>query len=158
MKQTTAIPKSPPADPGSLLGANLAYCQRLTSLAQESQARWAQLGQQIWGEQATLWQSAFAPLPETPSWKSLAPALGEAARRQWQARLTTAEAVMHAALSEQATLAVGLAEAANTWCRDSACACNGLTTHPAANAWTAAAEQMAATARSLQARGDRHGS
>ncbi len=86
MKQTTAIPKSPPADPGSLLGANLAYCQRLTSLAQESQARWAQLGQQIWGEQATLWQSAFAPLPETPSWKSLAPALGEAARRQWQAR------------------------------------------------------------------------
>ncbi|MGY6269500.1 hypothetical protein ACXIUT_07405 [Achromobacter denitrificans] len=152
-----ATPTSPSPGPASMLGANLAYCQRLASLAQESQVRWAGLGQRIWGEQAKLLQAAFAPLPETPSWKNLAPALGEAARQQWQARLSAAEAVMQAALSEQATLTAGLSEAMNAWQQDSACACSGLANLPSGNPWAAMAEPAAAAARSLQAEGDQHG-
>ncbi|MGE8611415.1 MAG: hypothetical protein ACN6PF_03855 [Achromobacter veterisilvae] len=158
MKKAIATPTSPPAAPASMLGANLAFCQRLASLAQESQARWAELGQRIWDEHAHLCQAAFAPLPETPSWKTLAPALGEAAQRQWQARLNTAEAVTHAALSEQATLAAGLSEAMNTWQHDSACACNALINVPAENIWTAMAQQMTASAQPQQASGERHAS
>jgi len=153
MKKATEPPSSPAAGPASMLGANLAYCQRLAALAQESQARWAELGQRLWGEHAKLFQATFAPLPETPNWKDLAPALGEAARRQWQARLNSAEAVMHTALSEQETLAAGLSEAMNAWRRDSACACNALTNLP----WTAMAEQLTASAQAQQAAGDRHG-
>ncbi|QWF38598.1 hypothetical protein HHA22_10000 [Bordetella hinzii] len=155
MKKATTPPSSPPA--ASLFGANLAYCQRLAALAQESQARWAELGRQVWGENASRYQATLAPLAQTRHWQDLAPALGDLARQPWQERLNAAEAVVHTLLSEQAALAAGLSEAANTWLQDAACACNGLAGSPAGKLWAGMAEQMSAATQSLQASGDKHG-
>lgn len=73
MKKATTPPSSPPA--ASLFGANLAYCQRLAALAQESQARWAELGRQVWGENASRYQATLAP------WRRRA--IGRTSRPPW---------------------------------------------------------------------------
>ncbi|EWM40819.1 hypothetical protein D555_3464 [Bordetella holmesii 35009] len=61
MKKTASQPSNPPA--ASLFAANLAYCQRLATLAQESQGRWAALAQQIWRDHASQYQATLAPWP-----------------------------------------------------------------------------------------------
>ncbi|OZI74775.1 hypothetical protein [Bordetella genomosp. 12] len=154
MKKTTSKPSTPPA--ASLFTANLAYCQRLAALAQESQGRWAALAQHLWGDNASRVQSTFAPLTQTHDWQTLAPALGDVARQQWQARLDATSAVVHTVLSEQAALAAGLSQAGNAWLQEAGTACNGLSGSPAGRMWTTLAEQMSAATQSLRTLGERH--
>ncbi|AHV91688.1 hypothetical protein [Bordetella holmesii] len=153
MKKTASQPSNPPA--ASLFAANLAYCQRLATLAQESQGRWAALAQQIWRDHASQYQATLAPLAQTQEWQALAPAIGDLARNQWQARLNTTSALVHTVLSEQAALAAGVSQAANAWLQDAGDACNGLSGSPAGKVWAALAEQMSAATQSLQAMGAR---
>src|SRR5690349_8879424 len=95
--------------PDGLTGANIAFCQRLAQLAQESQQRWLEMGQRLASDSSGL--AALSPLPPTGNWQDAMPAMGELARKRWQTQLEASQALTHAALQEQATLAAGLGEA-----------------------------------------------
>lgn len=151
MKKTNA-PAAPSA--GNLFSANLAYCQRLGALAQQSQARWLALGQRVMGENAQQFQKTLAPLTQSSNWQDIAPAIGDVARQQWQQRLNAAEALVHTALEEQATLTAGLSDAMNAWMQESASACQGAM--PLNKLWTTMAEQMQAATQTLHSLGDKH--
>ncbi|AUL47285.1 hypothetical protein BTL55_10110 [Bordetella trematum] len=146
MKNTQAS-QSSTAPAASLMAANMAYCQRLAELARQSQARWMALGNQVWTDQAARSQQAMAPLTQSHNWQDLAPAMGELARRNWQQRLSAAEAVVHTTLAEQAALTAGVSEALNTWLQDAAGLCQTMNAGPMGQLWSSLAEQMGAAAR-----------
>ncbi|AZY49172.1 hypothetical protein [Bordetella avium] len=143
MKQTPRTPS-----PASIVEANLACCQRLAAVAQESQARWTELGQRAWAAHIERCPSMFAALTQTRSWPDFAPALGALARDYWQEGLNAAEALTHTVLQDQARLAAGWSAALNAWLHDAAHVCRGNT--QASKIWSAMAEQMRAATRSLQ--------
>ncbi|HCW20891.1 MAG TPA: hypothetical protein DHL02_23700, partial [Achromobacter sp.] len=105
MKKTTA-----PTTPG-IAGANAAYCQRLAQLAQEIQERWMTLGRRLADDNSARYLATLGPLNPGGDWHEIAPALGEITRKQWQCQLEASQAITHAALEEQATMAAGLGEA-----------------------------------------------
>jgi hypothetical protein len=164
--------KKPTASmPQGIAGANAAYYQRLTQLAQESQQRWMELGRRLADQhtnntlstlsplQHTNTLSTLSPLQHTGDWQSIAPALGEMTRKQWQAQLEASQAITHAALQEQAALTAGLGEAMSGWFK--LATGGGITPapFPMTQIWTAMSDQMAAACaamRDANQPGDRH--
>ncbi|MBB1625876.1 hypothetical protein [Achromobacter sp. UMC71] len=155
MKKTTA------STPQDLAGATAAYYQRLAALAQESQQRWLALGQRLANDNANQTLSSLEPLKADGNWQQVAPALSEAARKQWQRQLEAGQAVTHAALEDQAALAAGLSEAVSDWLRStSAVAGGGLAASPLTRMWTTFSEQMTSACTAMQEAsqpGARHG-
>ncbi len=134
--------------PNGLTGANVAFCQRLAQLAQESQQRWLELGQRLAGDSTGQYLSSLAPIKPADNWQEIAPAMGELARKRWQTQLEASQALTHAALQEQATLAAGLGEAMCEWFKQA----NGAApdTSPFAQMWSMMTNQMAAACAAMQ--------
>lgn len=143
MKKTTA------STPQGLAGANAAYCQRMAELAQESQQRWAELGRRLADENAARYLSTLAPLKQSGNWQDIAPALGEATRKQWQSQLEASQAITHALLEEQAALAAGISEAMTGWLKQAAGGA-GLDATPMAQIWTTLSNQMASACSAMR--------
>lgn len=144
MKKTTA------SMPQGLAGANAAYCQRLTQLAQESQQRWIELGQRLAGDSTSQYLETLAPLKPAANWQEIAPALGEVTRKRWQCQLEASQAITHAALQEQAALAAGLSEAMSEWFKRATSAGTTVDTSPFTQMWSAMSNQMAAACSAMR--------
>jgi len=144
MKKTTA------SMPQGLAGANAAYCQRLTQLAQESQQRWIELGQRLAGDSTSQYLETLAPLKPAANWQEIAPALGEVTRKRWQCQLEASQAITHAALQEQAALAAGLSEAMSEWFKRATSAGATVDTSPLTQMWSAMSNQMAAACSAMR--------
>nr|WP_052097438.1 hypothetical protein [Achromobacter sp. RTa] len=154
MKKTTA------SMPQGLAGANAAYCQRMAELAQESQQRWIELGRRLADDGAARYLSTLGPLKQSGSWQDIAPALGEATRKQWQCQLEASQAITHALLEEQAALAAGISEAMTGWLKQAAGGGIGLEATPMAQIWTTLSNQMASACTAMREAsqpGNRHG-
>ncbi|WP_313623322.1 hypothetical protein [Achromobacter sp.] len=143
MKKTTA------SMPQDLASANVAYCQRLAQLAQESQQRWIELGQRLASDNAGQYLAALPPLQPTDNWQQLAPALGELTRKRWQAQLEAGQAITHAALQEQATLAAGLGAAMCEWFKHANSSGANADNSPLGQMWSAMSNQMAAACAAM---------
>ncbi|AYD66700.1 hypothetical protein C4E15_01315 [Achromobacter spanius] len=152
--------KKPTASmPQGIAGANAAYYQRLTQLAQESQQRWMELGRRLADQHTNNTLSTLSPLQHTGDWQSIAPALGEMTRKQWQAQLEASQAITHAALQEQAALTAGLGEAMSGWFKLATGGGIAPAPFPMTQIWTAMSDQMAAACaamRDANQPGDRH--
>lgn len=142
MKKTTA------SLPQGLAGANVAYCQRLTQLAQDSQQRWLELGQRLAGDGTSQYLAAFAPMTPTDNWQDLAPALGELTRKRWQSQLEASQAITHVMLQEQAALAAGLGEAMREWFKNANSA--AIDKSPLTQMWSVMSNQMEAACAAMQ--------
>jgi len=134
--------------PDGLTGANVAFCQRLAQLAQESQQRWLEMGQRLASDSSGQYLAAFSPMPPTATWQDAMPAMGELARKRWQTQLEASQALTHAALQEQATLAAGVGEAMCEWFKQA----NGAAADnsPLAQMWSVMTKQMAAACAAMQ--------
>ncbi|MEN4919525.1 hypothetical protein ABE485_12685 [Achromobacter spanius] len=144
MKKTNA------SMPLGLAGANAAYCQRLSLLAQESQQRWIELGQRLASDGANQYLAALAPLKPAGNWQELAPAMGELTRKRWQCQLEASQALTHAALQEQAVIAAGLGEAMSEWFRNATSAGAVVNESPLTQMWSTMANQMAAACSAMR--------
>lgn len=155
MKKTTT------STPQDLAGAAAAYYQRLAALAQESQQRWLALGQRLASDSPGQFLPKLEPLKADGNWQQVAPALGDAARKQWQHQLEASQAITHAALEDQAALAAGLSEALSDWLRSTSAATGGgLAASPLTRMWSTFSEQMTSACRAMQEAsqpGARHG-
>lgn len=134
--------------PDGLTEANVAFCQRLAQLQQESQQRWLELGQRLAGDSTGQFLSSLTPFKPADNWQTFAPTMGELARKRWQTQLEASQALTHAALQEQATLAAGLGEAMCEWFKQAngAAAANS----PFAQMWSMMTNQMAAACAAMQ--------
>ena len=144
MKKATA------SMPQGLPGANAAYCQRMAELAQESQQRWLELGRRLADDGAARYLSTLAPLKQSGNWQDIAPALGEATRKQWQSQLEASQALTHALLEEQAALAAGISEAMTGWLKQAAGGGVGLDASPMAQIWTTLSNPMASACSAMR--------
>jgi hypothetical protein len=144
MKKTTA------STPPGLAGANAAYCQRMAELAQESQQRWIALGKRLADDGAARYMSTLAPLQQSGNWQDIAPALGEATRKQWQSQLEASQAITHALLEEQAALAAGISAAMTGWLKQAAGGGAGLDASPMTQIWTTLSNQMASACTAMR--------
>ncbi|WP_367949471.1 hypothetical protein [Achromobacter pestifer] len=144
MKKTTA------STPLGLASANAAYCQRMAQLAQESQQRWIELGRRLAGGSAEQYLATLAPLQQSGNWQEIAPALGEMTRKQWQSQLEASQAITHALLEEQATLAAGISEAMTGWLKQAAGGGVGMDATPMAQIWTTLSNQMASACSAMR--------
>ncbi|MCW3154592.1 hypothetical protein N8H69_18760 [Achromobacter spanius] len=143
--------KKPTASPShGIVGANAAYCQRLAQLAQESQQRWMALGRRLADDNATKYLATLGPLQHSGAWQDIAPAIGDIARKQWQCQLDASQAITHAALEEQATLAAGLGEAMSGWFKLATSGGMALATSPMTQMWSALSDQMAAACSAMR--------
>ncbi|WP_367353183.1 hypothetical protein [Achromobacter animicus] len=134
--------------PAGLTGANVAFCQRLAQLAQESQQRWLEMGQRLAGDSSGQVLAALSPLNPTANWQDVMPATGELARKRWQAQLEASQALTHAALQEQATMAAGVGEAMCEWFKQANSA--AVDNSPFAQMWSTMTNQMAAACAAMQ--------
>nr|WP_165359103.1 hypothetical protein [Achromobacter agilis] len=144
MKKATA------SMPLGLASANAAYCQRMAQLAQESQQRWIELGRRLASGNAEQYLATLAPLQQSGDWQQIAPALGEITRKQWQGQLEASQAITHALLEEQATLAAGISEAMTGWLKQAAGGGIGLDATPMAQIWTTLSQQMASACSAMR--------
>ncbi|MBC9903190.1 hypothetical protein IAG32_03125 [Achromobacter xylosoxidans] len=144
MKKTTA------STPQGLASANAAYCQRMAQLAQESQQRWVELGRRLAGGNAEQYMAALAPLQQSGNWQEIAPALGEMTRKQWQSQLEASQAITHALLEEQATLAAGMSEAMRGWLKQATGGAMGIEDTPMAQIWKTLSNQMASACSAMR--------
>ena len=144
MKKTTA------STPLGLAGANAAYCQRMAQLAQESQQRWIELGRRLAGGNAEQYLATLAPLQQPGNWQEIAPALGEMTRKQWQSQLEASQAITHALLEEQATLAAGMSEAMRGWLKQATGGAMGIEDTPMAQIWKTLSNQMASACSAMR--------
>lgn len=144
MKKTTA------STPQGLAGANAAYCQRMAQLAQESQQRWIELGRRLAGGSAEQYQATLAPLQQSGNWQEIAPALGEMTRKQWQSQLEASQAITHALLEEQATLAAGMSDAMRGWLKQATGGAMGIEDTPMAQIWKTLSSQMASACSAMR--------
>ena len=144
MKKTTV------SMPLGLAGANAAYCQRLAQLAQESQQRWTELGKRLAGENASQYLATQPPSTPAGNWQESGSALGELARKQWQRQLEASQAITHAALEDQATLAAGLGAAMSEWFQHATSAGAGIDASPLTQMWCAMSNQMAAACSAMR--------
>lgn len=130
--------------PLDLASASTAYCQRLADLARESQQRWLALGQRLASDSTNQCLSTLAPLKFDGNWQQIAQALGELTRKQYQCQLDAAQAISHAALQDQATLAAGVSEAGKAWLRSaSAAAVGNPAASPLTRIWSTYFDEMA---------------
>lgn len=144
MKKTTA------STPQGLASANATYCQRMAQLAQESQQRWVELGRRLAGGNAEQYMAALAPLQQSGNWQEIAPALGEMTRKQWQSQLEASQAITHALLEEQATLAAGMSEAMRGWLKQATGGAMGIEDTPMAQIWKTLSNQMASACSAMR--------
>ncbi|MGV2864987.1 hypothetical protein [Achromobacter sp. ESBL13] len=136
--------------PQGIAGANAAYYQRLTQLAQESQQRWIELGRNLADQHTANTLSTLAPLQQGGDWQSLAPALGEITRKQWQSQLEASQAITHAALQEHAALTAGLGEAMSGWFKLATGGGIAPAPFPMTQIWSAMSEQMSAACAAMR--------
>ena len=144
MKKTTA------SMPQGLASANAAYCQRMAQLAQESQQRWLELGRRLAGGNAEQYLATLAPLQQSGNWQEIAPALGEITRKQWQSQLEASQAITHALLEEQATLAAGMSDAMRGWLKQATGGAMGIEDTPMAQIWKTLSSQMASACSAMR--------